>query len=83
MSKEAEEQNAAFMRALADGIDEAMNGTEGPKRLGFALLVYPFGKPDKTQINYVGNGKRGEVLVALKELVARWEGRLQETDTKQ
>lgn len=74
------------MNELASGLDLILNGPAiGKERtVGFALLVYPFGdKPDKGNINYVGNGAREDVLIALKELVARWEGRYTETSTKQ
>lgn len=72
--------SAEIMRALAAAIDEALNGT-GPKRVGFALLTYNLGEEiaGTGRINYVGNGSREDVLVALKELVARWEGRYVET----
>ena len=47
--------------------------------------MYNFGEDIKGtgRVNYIGNGKRDEVLTALKELVARWEGRYSETDTAQ
>jgi hypothetical protein len=65
-----------FMKNVAKGLDEIFNGS-GPKKVGFALLTYKFGEDiaGTNRINYIGNGQREEVLVALKELVARWEGR--------
>ena len=35
------------------------------------------------RVNYIGNGKRSDVLVAMKEVVARWEGRYDERNTTQ
>lgn len=68
------------MNELARMLDEAFNGDVRPKRVGFALLVYNFGEDIKGtgRVNYIGNGDRASVLTALKELVARWEGRYEE-----
>lgn len=69
---------AETMRSIAGILDDVLNGNDQPKAVGFALLVFKLGE-DLTgtgRINYVGNGERGDVLVALKELVARWEGRV-------
>jgi hypothetical protein len=75
----------AGMHDLCSFIDDVFNGNVRPKRVGFALLIYNLGEEleGTGRINYIGNGQRGEVLVALKELVARWEGRYSETDTAQ
>jgi hypothetical protein len=75
------------MNALAKTIDIFLNGKHTPpkeRKWGFALLVYPFGEgPHRDRMNYIGNGERADVLVAVKELAARWEGRLQEMGTRQ
>lgn len=70
------------MNELAKMLDDFFNG-DGPKRVGFALLIYNFGEDIKGigRINYIGNGQRPDVLVALKELIARWEGRYSEPGT--
>ena len=73
------------MNDIANVLDDAFNGNVRPKKVGFALLVYNLGE-DLTgtgRLNYIGNGKQEDMLVALKELVARWEGRYSETETKQ
>jgi hypothetical protein len=74
-----------LMNELAAALDEVFNGNVRPKKVGFALLVYNLGEQleGTGRVNYIGNGRRDEVLVALKELVARWEGRYSETDTAQ
>jgi hypothetical protein len=69
------------MNDVAALLDEYFNGRGHPKRVGFALLTYNFGEAGC--VNYIGNGVRGDVLVALKELVARWEGRDSEPEGKQ
>ena len=73
------------MRQIAEGLDRILNGIVEPKQVGFVLLTYPFGEniEGTGKVNYIGNGKREDVLVALKEVVARWEGRVQTTETQQ
>jgi len=76
-----EEEQRALMNMLAETLDEIFNGPPSPvrqKTIGFALLVYPLTEniEGTGRINYIGNGKRADMLVALKELVARWEGRV-------
>lgn len=39
------------------------------------LLVAPFGAAPDARVNYVSNGKREDIVVMLKEVVARFEGR--------
>lgn len=76
------EQNRA-MNELAEYLDRTFNGStkRGERKWGFALLVFPFGNIEGTgRVHYIGNSERSDMLVALKELVARWEGRVpQET----
>jgi hypothetical protein len=71
------------MNDLAKALDQIFNGSTKPKKIGFALLTYNFGEDlqGTGRVNYIGNGERGDVLVALKELVARWEGRYGEGGT--
>jgi hypothetical protein len=72
------------MNELAGTLDRFFN-PDKERRIGFALLTYNLGEQLKGtgRINYIGNGVRSDVLVALKELVARWEGRYSEVDTTQ
>lgn len=65
------------MNDLARELDHRFNG-DGPKKIGFALLIYDFGAADGRRMNYIGNGQRDEVKTAIKELLARWEGRYSE-----
>lgn len=62
------------MQKLAKLVDTYWNGPkQGHQReVGFILLVFPFGQGDR--INYISNAERRDVVVALKELVARFEG---------
>jgi hypothetical protein len=79
------ESQRRMMNTMAQALDEAFNGDVRPKKVGFALLIYNLGEQleGTGRINYIGNGRRDEVLTALKELVARWEGRYSKTDTTQ
>ena len=78
------EEQRARMNVIAKVLDEEFNGNVEPKKVGFALLVYDLGEnlAGTGHINYIGNGNREDVLVALKELVARWEGRYVEPEGK-
>jgi hypothetical protein len=66
----------AKMHALAMTLDEIFNGdAEGPAReTGFVLMVFPFG--DRAgRCNYISNGAdRGDIVVLMKEMIARFEG---------
>lgn len=80
--QEIQAETREAMNGLARGIDKILNGDGAEaKRWGFALLVYPFGEgPHRDRMNYIGNGERDHVLVAIKELAARWEGRYVEPE---
>lgn len=68
-----------MMCALASGLDDALNGEAKGKdrKIGFVLLTFPFETPDG-RVHYIGNGERETVRIAIKELLARWEGRYAE-----
>lgn len=68
-----------LMRALARGIDETLN--PHGKRIGFVLLVVPFEQPHGARTNYVSNCDRQDILTALKEVVARFEGQPEQKGT--
>lgn len=63
-----------MLRALASGIDSALNGGIKPKANAFVLLVMPSDGPEGARTNYISNAERKDVLVMLKEVVARFEG---------
>jgi hypothetical protein len=83
-----EERYAATMRAVAEAIDEAFNppglpGLPRVKSTGWVLLTFPF-NTDRERINYMSNGDRADIVAALHELLARFEGRYVATpDTPQ
>lgn len=67
-------------QTLAGYVDVLLNGNRG-RTVGFALVFFPLGEPDRTLVNYVGNCERADMLVMLKEIVARWEGQPEQRGT--
>lgn len=55
------------MRQIAKKIDKELGG------LGFALVVYEFGKPGMS--NYISNGNREDMIKALYETAERLNGK--------
>jgi hypothetical protein len=70
------ERNREIMNKLAKVLDTIL------QKQGFVLLVF-----DKDvsggRVNYISNCQRDGIVTAMKELIARFEGRYQETTTKQ
>lgn len=62
------------MNRIARALDEMFNGKEKPKKVGFILLVFPFGDTEG-RCNYISNGAdRKDVVVMFKEQIKRFEG---------
>lgn len=64
------------MNGLAKGLDKVFNGeAKGAERkIGFVLLVFPFGNEDG-RCNYISNGAdRKDIVVMMREQIARFEG---------
>lgn len=64
----------AMMQAIAQGLDDTLNGAELPKKNGFVVLLFPFDQVEGARTNYVSNCDRKDIIAALKEVVARFEG---------
>lgn len=65
------------MNELAASLDRAFNGDDakGPARkVGFVLLTFPFDGPEGQRTNYISNADRRDMIVGLKEILARFEG---------
>lgn len=59
---------------VAKFLDEGLNpGTK--KEVAFALLIFPFGERIDSRVSYISNGSREEMICALREFLARLEGR--------
>lgn len=70
-----------MLNGLAKGIDEAFNGDVRPKQVGFAVLLFNFGKIESGRMNWISNADRKDMIVALKEMIAQLEGRVPNNST--
>lgn len=62
------------MNSMAQYLDRCFNGPElSGKNTGFVLMTFEFGG-DKGRCNYISNANREDVVVLLKEQLARFEG---------
>ena len=68
-----------MMQSMASALDDVLNEKGKPKQNGFVLLVFPFDGPEGQRTNYVSNGQRQDVVAALKEVIARFEGQPQQS----
>lgn len=71
------------LKAIGAAIDGVLNQGMAPKEIGFALLMFRFGENPGGSLNYVSNAQRADMLCALKEMVARFEGRAADVETPQ
>lgn len=66
-----------MMNSMAQYLDRFFNGpapdAPGGRKTGFVLLVFPF-DDHVGRCNYISNGRREDVVVLLKEQLARFEG---------
>lgn len=78
-----QEKYVQQMNALCSAIDELFNGNDRsiPRKVGFGIVMFDFNPEDRRQdrMNWISNSDRKDMLCALKELVARWEGRALQT----
>jgi hypothetical protein len=64
---------------IAKLIDGALNQGGAPHRYGFALLMFKLGESaNGDRMNYISNAAREDMLLAMKEFIARAEGRYPE-----
>jgi hypothetical protein len=65
------------MNAVAGGLDEIFNGKASgdDRQVGFVLLTFKFGETDGGRVNYISNAEREDMLAAMREWLARAEGR--------
>jgi hypothetical protein len=62
------------MKAIAEVLDEAFNDPDRPKQTAFVLLIAPFDGPEGARTNYISNAARKDIVVMMKEVIARFEG---------
>ena len=62
------------MRAIANALDDLLNGEQAETReVGFILMVFPFDAHDG-RCNYISTAAREDVILLLKQQLARFEG---------
>ena len=78
-------QTSEVMDVLARVIDEYLNGDDRgritERKIGFGLIVFPFDAPEGARTNWVSNARREDMVVGLKEVVARFEGQAEQRGT--
>jgi hypothetical protein len=63
----------AMARTLEELLNEGARGND--RKIGFCILMFPFGEVPDGRINYVSNGARREDMIgAFRELADRFEG---------
>ena len=74
-----ESKHVAVMNNLARELDERFNGKAGRKdaEVGFALLVFDLNSTEG-RMNWISNAEREGMMAALKEFIAKHDGRYQE-----
>lgn len=61
-------------KAIMMTIDEWLNPDPENKKIGIAILMFPFGDDPDGRMNYMSNASRPEMIKAMKELLANMEG---------
>jgi hypothetical protein len=70
----ATQRDADLLKAMMSALDEVANDRGKPKTVGLIILTFPYGDAD-SRVNYISNGAdRKDIVVMLKELIARFEG---------
>lgn len=69
--------------AIAQALDQVLNGDERPKKVGFMLLMFDFDGPKSDRINYIANCERRDAINSLKEFIARAEGHISDEEQLQ
>lgn len=80
--KPIEERVRYQANAIAATLDDFLNGEKQPdkkreRKVGFGVLIFEFGKIEAGRMNWISNAERADMIVALKEMVAQLEGRVQ------
>jgi hypothetical protein len=80
--KPIEPRVRAQANAIASTLDDFLNGEKQPgkareRKYGFGVLIFEFGKIERGRMNWISNAERADMIVALKEMVAQLEGRVQ------
>ena len=77
-----EEVYRAKMQGVAEAIDVTFNGQVAApnKQIGFVLLLFPYGEPQASRLNYISNGpNRADIAMMFREMAAKFDGQPQVT----
>lgn len=78
-----QEQYKEQLRAVARAIDEFLNPDRENKKVGWAILMFPFDCPPGARTNYMSNTERSDMLNSMKEFIARAEGQIRDDEALQ
>ena len=87
-SKEREQPIEPVLRELMNDIGHALGGAlkkataDSGERYGFALLMFGLSGSETMRMNYIANVEREDMLAAMREFIARNEGRYEENFTR-
>jgi hypothetical protein len=65
------------MNDLARSLDRQFNGAArgADRKVGFVLMVFPYGDAAGARCNYISNGAdRRDIVTLMREMIARFEG---------
>ena len=63
-----------MMNELAVRLDNLFNENLKNRKNGFCLMVFPLGNNPQRRANYISNCKREDIIILLREQLARFEG---------
>jgi hypothetical protein len=69
------------MNAIGRLIDETLNPDKKNRKWGFTLLMFEL-NTHEGRMNYLSNAAREDMLTAMKELIANFEGRVPPANKK-
>jgi hypothetical protein len=71
-----ENKLALTLEEMAEQMRVAVKAAEAqlPAGVGVALLVFDMQGPIGSRANYISNCQRDDMIAAMKEMIARWEG---------
>jgi hypothetical protein len=79
--EEISKEYRAAMNGLAKDLDAILNGglTGEDRTVCFTLLITDFNK--SSRVNYISNGQREDIIVMMKEVLARFQGQPEQKGT--
>ncbi len=79
MADPVEQKFRGFMQRLASTVD-GMLRKKFKRKIGFTILLFELNEFSGGRVNYISNADRADMIAAMKEWIARQEGRYVEPD---